>query len=315
MAGLPTEQQTLKLSLGPVLFNWEAETWRDFYFRMADEAPVDTVFVGETVCSKRLPFLEPHIPDVVERLQEAGKEVILSGLSVVMNRREEKQSRSLGDASLGDTADEDTPLIEANDISMVPHLKGHPFAVGPFINVYNEGTLTYLAEQGATRFCLPQELSAAALREMGRAAEQLDVALEVQAYGRVPLALSARCYHARAHGLAKDNCQFVCDKDPDGMELDTMEDQPFLSVNGIQTLSHSCLTLVDETEVLAQMGIGYLRISPHSCDMVAVCNAFSDTIAGKISSEEAMAILEEKGLQAPFANGFYNATEGHRFVA
>ena len=167
--------------------------------------------------------------DIGQDLEQSGKEVILSGLSVVMNRREEKQSRALGDESPGaDTgSDEDALMIEANDISMVTHLQGRPFAVGPSINVYNEGTMAYLAEQGATRFCLPQELSADALREMGRAAETLGVMLEIQAYGRVPLALSARCYHARAHGLAKDNCQFVCEKDPDGMELDTMEGQPF----------------------------------------------------------------------------------------
>ena len=30
-----------ELTLGPVLFNWEPERWRDFYFRIADEAPVD----------------------------------------------------------------------------------------------------------------------------------------------------------------------------------------------------------------------------------------------------------------------------------
>jgi len=33
-----------ELTLGPVLFNWQPERWRDFYFRIADEAPVtDTV--------------------------------------------------------------------------------------------------------------------------------------------------------------------------------------------------------------------------------------------------------------------------------
>ena len=44
-----------EISLGPVLFNWQPEAWRDFYFRIADEAPVGTVYVGETICSKRAP--------------------------------------------------------------------------------------------------------------------------------------------------------------------------------------------------------------------------------------------------------------------
>ena len=33
-----------KLTLGPVLFSWAAETWRDFYFRIADEAEVDEMW-------------------------------------------------------------------------------------------------------------------------------------------------------------------------------------------------------------------------------------------------------------------------------
>ena len=48
------------VTLGPVLFNWDPETWRDFYFRIADETPVATVYIGETVCSKRAPLIEPH---------------------------------------------------------------------------------------------------------------------------------------------------------------------------------------------------------------------------------------------------------------
>ena len=39
-----------KLTLGPVLFNWTPEAWRDFYLRIADEAPVDTVCIGDKVC-------------------------------------------------------------------------------------------------------------------------------------------------------------------------------------------------------------------------------------------------------------------------
>ena len=42
----------MQLTLGPVLYNWQPERWRDFYFRIADEAPVDRVAVGEVVCSK-----------------------------------------------------------------------------------------------------------------------------------------------------------------------------------------------------------------------------------------------------------------------
>ena len=43
----------LALTLGPLQFNWSAEAFYDFYARIADEAPVDKVVIGELVCSKR----------------------------------------------------------------------------------------------------------------------------------------------------------------------------------------------------------------------------------------------------------------------
>jgi hypothetical protein len=61
-----------ELTLGPVYYLWEGPKWRDFYYRIADEAPVDRIILGETVCSQRQHFIEPHLADVVERLERAA---------------------------------------------------------------------------------------------------------------------------------------------------------------------------------------------------------------------------------------------------
>ena len=55
---IAVQPKTSELTLGPVLFNWEPERWRDFYFRIADEAPVGTVYLGEVICFKRAPLFE-----------------------------------------------------------------------------------------------------------------------------------------------------------------------------------------------------------------------------------------------------------------
>ncbi len=78
---------TAKLTIGPLFFNWPLERQRDFYLRLADEAPVDSVCLGEVVCAKRVPFLEPLWPEVIERLGRAGKEVVLSTPALVMGER------------------------------------------------------------------------------------------------------------------------------------------------------------------------------------------------------------------------------------
>ena len=47
-----------EITLGPLLFNWPPERTADFYARMADEAPIDRVYLGEVVCGKREPLLQ-----------------------------------------------------------------------------------------------------------------------------------------------------------------------------------------------------------------------------------------------------------------
>lgn len=264
---------------------------------------MDTVYLGEVVCSKRQPFLEKHFAEVTERLSGAGKEVVFSSLALVMNKRERQLVRDL-------CAEKDL-MIEANDMSAAAHLAGRPHAIGPFINVYNEDTLSFLNRKGANIFCLPQELPAERIAVLAAHAKKLGVQTEVQVYGRVPLALSARCYHARAHGLAKDNCQFVCKEDPDGMELDTLEDQHFMTVNGIQTMSYTCLNLAGHLAALEEMGVTRFRLSPQNCDMVEVARIFRQCLEKEIDSSEANNMLAVSGLDAPFSDGFLAATCGH----
>lgn len=293
----------MKLTLGPVLYNWEPSLWRDFYFRIADEAPVDTVCVGEVVCSKRLPFFQDMVPEVAERLTQAGKEVLLSSQALVTLERERKQTRSL--------ARESDLMVEANDVTGILHLVGRPHAVGPFVNVYNEATLTWMARNGAKRVCLPPELPSSSIAALARSCP--DVAVEVWAFGRVPLAISARCYHARLHKLTKDNCQFVCGNDPDGLPTDTLDGQSFLSINGVQTLSSTYANLIENIPELASFGVSSCRLSPQTCDMVAVTKIFRDVIGATLDPREGLLMLERLCGETVFSNGFFNGTVGARY--
>jgi len=292
-----------EVTLGPVLFNWTPERWRDFYFRIADEAPVGTVYLGEVICSKRAPLFEPQLESVVTRLSAAGKTVVFSTLTEVMSTLDRKLVASVGAAE----------LIEVNDASAFASVRGRPHHIGPFVNVYNERTLAVLARNGACNVCLPVEMPAAAIRVLCAEAKKIGVTAEIQVFGRLPLALSARCYHARAHGRTKDSCQFVCDQDPDGMTLRTLEDKPFLTVNGIQTLSHDYLNLTGELPALQTMGVSRFRLSPHSCDMVAVAEIFCAALDRLIDAEEANARLEALQIGAPFSNGFFHGKPGYRW--
>lgn len=292
------------ITLGPVLFNWAPEVWRDFYFRIADEAPVTTVYLGEVICSKRGPLFEPHIAKVTTRLEAAGKTVVFSTLSEVVLKLDRRMVDSICAPS--------DMLVEANDASALRHLQGRPHHIGPFMNVYNEQTLTFLANRGAQNICLPSEMPAAAIQAICDGSRDAGATIEVQVFGRMSLALSARCYHARAHGRTKDSCLFVCENDPDGLALRTLNDRPFLAINGIQTLSYDYLNLINELPDLRAMGVSRFRLSPHTCDMPAVASIFRDVLERRISTAEGTASLESMKLLAPFSNGFYYGKPGYQ---
>ncbi|PCI51054.1 MAG: U32 family peptidase [Alphaproteobacteria bacterium] len=292
-----------KLSLGPLLFNWSNDKIRDFYFSVADEAPVDHVYLGEVVCAKRIAGKD-YLPEVITRLEKAGKKIILSGMILVLDGRDMKTVQDMASMA-GDY------LVEANDMSAASLLRGQDHAIGPFINIYNEASLKYYEDGGASRISLAPELPASSLRALAKVATS---ELEVQIFGRMPLAISARCYHARAHKLHKDGCQYVCERDPDGLTVDTMDGQPFLAINGLQTLSYSYANLMAELPELSKMGINHFRLSPHDVDMVKVSRIYRDRLDGKINLEEANDILQAEMFALEFSNGYYHNMAGLKQV-
>ncbi|MDP3861155.1 MAG: U32 family peptidase [Phaeovulum sp.] len=292
------------LTLGPVIYHWKPEERRDFYARIADEAPVGAVYLGEVICSKRTPYFEGDYPDIIERLERGGKKVVLSSLSEVVLKREREML-----AAICETEGHE---IEINNTAGLLDVAERPHRVGPLMNIYNDETMRYLAGKGATHFSLPVELPAGVVGEMAKVAKGLGVGVEVQVFGRASLAVSARCYHARAHCRTKDNCQFVCEEDPDGMPLKTVTGQAFLTINGIQTLSHSYVNLVGEIDAMQAMGVSHFRLLPQRVDMVAVAGVFADRVAGRIDAAEASARLDALSMPAPFSNGFWHGQQGRR---
>ncbi len=136
----------MELTVGPNQFFWSADRWSALYDDLA-ACPVDRVVLGEVICSKRLPFFQDRIPDALTTLAEAGKTPVLTSLALVTLKRERKLTAQLAEMGVE---------VEINDLTALALLpEGTAFSVGPLVNVYNEGSLAWLAAQGATRVCLP----------------------------------------------------------------------------------------------------------------------------------------------------------------
>ncbi len=292
-----SSSKRLSLTLGPVLYNWPVSRWVDFYSRIADEACVDRVCIGEVVCSKRKPFLDEVILETVDRLERGGKEVVYATLALPTGKREIRVISDMVQAGY---------LIEANDIATIHLLNGRPHVVGPFVNIYNEDSLAVHLKLGATRICLPPELPLDSVKLMAAG----NSAVEVFAFGRPPLALSARCYSARAANMSKDSCQFVCEDDSDGMEVRTVDGVPFLAVNGIQTLGYVVTAVVNHVEAMREAGVVSLRLSPQTCDMVRVAQIYRDLVDGNTTPREAGEALSVLHLPGPLSDGFLRGLPG-----
>ena len=271
-----------KIALGPILYYWDRETVFDFYQKIAD-TPVDIVYLGETVCSKRRIMQEKDWLAIAEQLKASGKEVVLSTLTLLEASSELNKLRRICESMDNDKA----YMIEANDMAAVNMLAGRqPFVTGPAINIYNSRTLNVLAQQGLKRWVLPVELSRQTLADiMAQIPDSIET--EIFAYGRLPLAYSARCFTARSHNLPKDDCQFHCLDDPDGLMLSTREDDPFLVLNGIQTQSAKTCSLIGDLDDIIKLGVDVLRISPQSKHMENIIRIFHECLHGKASAEEA----------------------------
>lgn len=241
----------MKLSLGPLLYYWPREAVLAFY-REAAAWPVDTVYLGETVCSRRRELKLADWLAIGEALAAAGKEVVLSTYELIESDADLRTMHAVVGNGVF--------RVEANDMAAARALSGKgPFVAGPFLNVYNAGTLALLAELGATRWVAPVELSregiAAVVAEAPAGMET-----EIFAYGRLPLAVSARCFTARYNNLTKDHCEFRCIEHPDGLALDTQDGQHFLVLNGVQTQSASVQSLVSELGPARAAGANVLRL-------------------------------------------------------
>lgn len=267
----------MKLSLGPLQYFWPRQATLAFYRDVADW-PLDIVYVGETVCSKRRELGTRDWIALGHELAASGKQVVLSSLALLEAESELGALRRL--------VENGSFLLEANDMSAVQLCRkfGMPFVGGPTLNVYNHQALRLLQEDGLCRLVLGVEQGRElvhALREQAQTEGITLPELEVAAWGRLPLAYSARCFTARALDLAKDQCAFRCIEYPDGLPLATREGQPFLVINGIQVLGHEVCDLGPELPEVRAAGIEILRLYPQAEHMAEVVAHFRLALDGR----------------------------------
>lgn len=310
----------IALTAGPLLYYWPREALLNFYADLAD-APVDTITLGEVVCARRHEMKPADWLDLARDLRAAGKEVVLATQALIESEADLRLLRQFAaQAAQGDL------LVEAGDASALAILAeaGAPFVLGPHINVYSRAALAEYKQCGATRWVPPLELSLLALSQINGpvgapiAEEGPLLPTEVFAYGRMPLAFSARCFTARHHRLSKDQCEFRCRDDADGLLLSTGDGEPFLVLNGVQTQSAARQCLLADRAALVDAGVARLRLSPTSSGFVEAIELFDAVFnrgapvpdAAELAALPAFAASGNAGGYGGLANGFADGRPG-----
>lgn len=290
-----------RLALGPNLFFWNREEVFDFY-RQAAKWPVDVVYLGEAVCSKRRALKLDDWLQIAAELIQAGKEVVLSTLALV-----EAESELL---TMHRIAANGKLLVEANDMAAVQAVAGKvPFVAGPHLNLYNGESLQLMHQMGAKRWVMPVELSRDTLKAL---MAQLPAGMETEvfAFGRLPLAFSARCFTARAVGLPKDDCQLRCGDYHDGMMVKSQDGKPFLVFNGIQTQSAATSNLLAAVPEMVQMGVDLIRLSPQFKGMDQIVASFAAAIRTSKPVAGGDALMQSVVDEAGLCNGYWYGEAG-----
>ena len=290
----------MKIALGPLLYYWERDAVLRFYESVAS-MPVDIVYLGETVCSKRHELRLSDWLAIAARLREAGKEVVLSTQVLIESGADVTVMHKItGNGEF---------LVEANDMGAVHCMEGKvPFVAGPHLNIYNLPTLAWMAGLGVKRWVMPLEMgrSDLALIQAGRPA---GLQTELFSYGRMPLAFSARCFTARHRNLPKDDCQFSCLSHPDGLLMRTKEDKGFLVLNGTQTQSAHVHNLLPELADMRALGVDVVRVSPQALHTAEIVELFHEALLNGGSATEATGDIAGLMPGAP-CNGYWYGRPG-----
>lgn len=284
------------ISLAPLHYPWSGEQIRQFYQEAAQNPIISRIYLGEIVCAKRRPLLQKYLTAIIEDLQAANKEIVIS--TPVLHNDNDSHQLMLDNIAL---AKQHQLAVEINDLAGVTHLDGQKFIIGPYINTYNRDTLGVFQRIGAQLLSPPFECNQTVIRDLAQA----NLPLEITIFGKIPLSISSRCFIAHNLQLERDECKLACIKENQEL-IASSNDTDLFTINGMQVQSAKIYNLINQLPELLAMGINNFRVMPTTGFSLA---KISDMILARLNNQKPLDLDDSQ-----FVNGFYHNCEGYKYV-
>lgn len=271
------------LALAPISHAWTGSVLTSFYEKVALNTQIEQVYLGEVVCQKRSVLSLNAWLEMADILHSAGKKVVFSLPWLVNSRSDERWIDKVLSHWSG--------MVEANDLTGVAAASAakRPFVGGNQLAIYNAATLSWMTAQGMQMWSPPVEMSKQWLSQLLTGCQSSPV-IELFAFGRTNLGISARCIQAREARTSRQQCKKLCVgvKPP---VLETLNGESLLVANGHTVMSAS------ECNLLA------LEINLPD---------YVDSLRVSLSYPEQLAKLEQyrQGLAFEQCNGFWFGKSG-----
>jgi len=297
------------IALGPAPYSWGKERLIKFYSEEVPSLDVESVYIGDHVCSRRSMLSVEDLKPIVAKLKDKGKKVFLATLALATNNEDSESILKYCELFDG---------LEANMIGYLnllkrPELNGEnkELILGSYLNIYNWRSASFLKKYNPTRLVPAHELPLDSIADM---AEKSDIPIEMPVWGRVSTALSWRCYTARASEKNREECALVCLEHPEGMLLKSIEEEDLFMVDGAQVLSAKINCLIEHLPTLEANGVKYLRIVPDLNHTTEIVNVFKEVLAGRLDPRQGYEKLKAYAPQG-LCNGWLWGKPGWEYVA
>lgn len=254
----------MQITLAPSPHPWTPDVTSAFYSAL-EKAPIDTVVLGETVCSQRDNLSVEAWIELGTKLSAADHAVRLATPILV----DSPAAMTLTQEICGQFR---FP-VEASDTTAIAllHAQRRPFATSPALSVYNAHSLHELVRWGLTHWCVPIELSRSNLLHLTTVWASafpgtVLPGIELTVYGYPMLSCSARCFTAQAYSRHRAHCEQICRCHPAGMTVNSLEEMRLFLINGPQVCSGELCNLLPCLDDIRQIEIPAVRIIPFSAD-------------------------------------------------